>query len=320
MTCGNGQCARPVPGPAQRPHPRIRPDRSGAYRFTARWSCGCGAGFGEGKARHGRDDLPALIEPELRFAVIMETCLHGTSSRKVDDLVKALGADLGIRKSEVSRISSELDDRVVSLAVVVAVVVAADGIGRDGRRGGPPHIPPAQPGHVRDQPGTIAAMLGRQTPGAEAMPREAAADVTALAAFPVIRWEEDLAGPPAERLNKEIKRRTDVAGVFPNPEALLRLAGAVLAQAHDEWQVAGKHYLSEGSMTPLGTRQPTRKRQPYPDRSRHSQSQPAERSRWRSLTPPGGTRPALPPPCCTLPRAGPNRGYVLQHITHTGSG
>jgi transposase-like protein len=59
---------------------------------------------------------------------------------------------------------------------------------------------------------------------------------------------------PLERLNKEIKRRTDVTGVFPNPEALLRLAGAVLVGAHDEWQVSDRRHLSEGSMALLAQR------------------------------------------------------------------
>jgi mutator family transposase len=57
---------------------------------------------------------------------------------------------------------------------------------------------------------------------------------------------------PLERLNKEIKRRTDVVGIFPNDQALLRLAGSLLLEQNDEWLVS-RRYLSEPSMAELKT-------------------------------------------------------------------
>ena len=101
---------------------------------------------------------------------------------------------------------------------------------------------------VRDQLKVIAAMLGRQFPKVETMLLEAADDVTAFAGFPLSHWKKICSTNPLEGLNKEIKRRIDVVGVFPNPEALLRLAGAVLVEARDEWQSGERRYLSEGSM------------------------------------------------------------------------
>jgi putative transposase len=308
--------------------------------------------------------FPALLERRRRvdqalFAVVMEAYLHGVSTRKVDDLVKALGAETGISKSEVSRICAGLDaevaqfrdrslaaleypyvfldatyckarvnHRIVSQAVVVAFGVAADGrrevLGFDvgdteneafwteflrslkmrGLSGVGLVISDAHTGlkkaistvfqgaawqrcrvhfmrnvlavvpkasgemvasiirtifaqpdreHVQKQFGEVTAMLTRSHPKVAAMLGDAQPDLLAFASFPNRHWRQIWSTNPLERVNKEIKRRTDVVGVFPNPAALLRLAGAVLIEQHDEWEAGERRYFSEASMLQLKT-------------------------------------------------------------------
>jgi len=80
---------------------------------------------------------------------------------------------------------------------------------------------------------------------------DAKAEVLAFTAFPRAHWRKIWSTNPLERVNKEIKRRSRVVGIFPNNAAAIRLVGAVLLDMHDEWIAGDRRYLSEGSMAKL---------------------------------------------------------------------
>jgi putative transposase len=312
--------------------------------------------------------FPSLLAPRRRIdvalhAVVMQAWVEGVSTRKVDDLVAALGVESGVSKSEVSRICAQLDaevaawrarplaeqafpyvfldatyckarvgGRVVSRAVVIATGVSADGrrevlgvdvgdsesevfwtdflrglrdrglagvqlVISDSHRGLTSAIDTvltgaawqrcrvhfmrnalarvskgqsemvaaairtifAQPtaDTVREAVENVAATLERQFPAVALLLRDAREDITAFADFPQAHWRKIWSTNPLERLNKEVKCRTDVVGIFPDDAALLRLAGCVLIEAHDEWQVSDRRYLSEASMALLTPPEPT---------------------------------------------------------------
>ena len=93
-------------------------------------------------------------------------------------------------------------------------------------------------------------LAGRFPRTGEAM-ADAKAEVLAFADFPKAHWQKIWSTNPLERINKEIKRRSRVVGIFPNEAAAVRLVGAILADTHDEWQATDRRYLSEHSMTQL---------------------------------------------------------------------
>ena len=103
---------------------------------------------------------------------------------------------------------------------------------------------------ARSQLTRVSEGLRPRFPRAAALLEEAEEDVLAYMAFPQEHWRQLHSTNPLERLNREIKRRTDVVGIFPNGTSLLRLVSAVLQEAQEEWQTQ-RRYFSRESMNKL---------------------------------------------------------------------